>query len=101
MTESEVERYFRAFDEDLMKHGLKDTTPEDLEKYAVALCRKPAQMDSKIPQMQMYLMTVQNLQMARLIASLEKKNETTQKWFMVLAVGGLVIAVIGIFAAAG
>jgi hypothetical protein len=42
-------------------------------------------------------LTINHIQMQRILAAQDKSNRITQFWFMVLAVGGLIASVVAIF----
>ena len=41
-------------------------------------------------------LTINHIQMQRILEAQEKSNRITQFWFMVLAVGGLLVSIVGV-----
>lgn len=81
---------------DLDEHGFEQTSDEDLKRYLIAMCKVAVNDDSVRQRYLLRGFTINHLQIARLIKSLDEKNSKTELWFMVLAIGSLIIGGLGL-----
>ena len=71
-------------------------TDEDFERYLSALGSLEIKSDEVRSKAIVRALVINHLQMRRLIGILEQKNKVTQRWFMVLAIGSLIVGVLAV-----
>lgn len=79
----------------MREHDFSRSTDDELTRFAAAFTQLPAESPAYQAALTMRLDTIRHLQMARLITDLNRRNDKTQFWFMVLAIGSIAVGAIG------
>ena len=74
-----------------------DASPEELKSHLRTLHTHNIPNETVRHRAIIQALTINHIQMARLIASLEEKNKITQRWFMFIAIGTLIISALSLY----